>query len=74
MEATLTIMGKKYVGKGKTASEAIEAISYKGFARFKSVLTLNGKTMVLMPLQTMRLFAPSKMIREVAIKNLTLRF
>lgn len=74
MKATLEIMGKKYVGEGKTVSEAIGAIQYKGFARFRSTITINGKMIILIPMQTLRLFSPNKMVREVNIKNLSLRF
>jgi hypothetical protein len=74
MKATIKIMGKEYHGEGKTIAEALENISYTGFSRFKSMLMVNGKTVVLIPQQTQRLFSPVKMVRDIAIKNLSLRF
>lgn len=78
MKATLTILGKKYEAKGTTPTEAISKLSYGGFARLKSVLTINDgekeKTVVLYPTQTLRLFSKNELMREIAIKQVALKF
>lgn len=79
MKATIEILGKKYTGEGKTVSEALLNLPYKGFPKLKAMLTVikddkTEKTIVLMPLQTQRLFAPSPLMREIAIKNTAIRF
>lgn len=74
MIATVEIQGKKYQGEGETTREALNNIRYKGFARLKSMVTVGEKTIVLYPLQTMRLFSPSPLTKEVAVKQTALRF
>lgn len=78
MIATITILGKKYTGEGKTAQEAIGNLNYKGFAKTKALLTVSDgekeKTIVLYPAQTQRLFAPQPLTKEIAVKQTALRF
>lgn len=74
MKAILDFAGKKYVGEGKDAQSAIAAIPYKGFARAKSLLTIDKRTIILSAMQTQRLFASNPTIRAVNIKSISLRF
>jgi hypothetical protein len=78
MKATITILGKKYTGEGVTAKEALANLNYIGFARLKSIITMDygdkEKILVLYPRQTMLLFSKSPMQREIGIKSLSLRF
>jgi hypothetical protein len=74
MKATLDIMGKKYVGEGDTARDAIAGIFYTGFARSKALLTIGDKTVVLTSLQTMRLFSRNHMMRDIAVKQISAKF
>jgi len=78
MRATIQIVGKKYSAQGETAQEAIAGLSYKGFSKLKSTLTMDygdkEKTVVLYPLQTARLFSTNALMREIAIKGIALKF
>lgn len=74
MKATLDTMGKKYVGEGEDIKSAIKNIPFKGFPRVKALLTFGEKTIILSPMQSQRLFSPNPTIREVNIKNISLRF
>lgn len=74
MKAVIEIMGKKYEAEGATPREAIANIPFKGFARSMSKLTVGEKTIILAPMQTMRLFAPNPTIKEVNVKSISLRF
>lgn len=74
MKATIDILGKKYTGEGKTPFDAISNIQFKGFARYRSLLTVDKKTIILSAMQTQRLFAPNPTIREVNVKSISLRF
>lgn len=74
IQATILINGRKFTGEGESARAALESIPYKGFAKFKSVLVIGKKEVVLLPMQTQRLFSPNPTIREVALKQLVLRF
>lgn len=74
MKAIIDIMGKKYEGEGDTPRDAIASIEYKGFARAKSLLTIGEKTVVLTHVQTMKIFSPNKMMRDIAIKQVALKF
>lgn len=76
--ATIEILGKKYKAEGKTTSEALAGLSYKGFARLKSVLTVKSKDkekiIILYPVQTLRLFSLSTQMKTLAIKQIAMRF
>lgn len=74
MIATLVIHGKKYEGKGQTASEAIGNLRVSGFTKSKALLTVGEKTIVLYPVQTARLFSQNPSMREVALKTTANRF
>ena len=79
--ATIDILGKKYSAEGETVREALEKLSYSGFAAVKGLLTVKDenhnipeKTIILYPVQTKRLFAPNKLDKEIAIKQTAMRF
>lgn len=78
MKATITIAGKKYSSEGITTQEALSSLPYKGFSKLKSILTVvdgkKEKTVVLPPLQTVRLFSNNKMMKDIAVKTLSLKF
>lgn len=78
MKATITIAGKKYSAEGATVQEALSSLPYKGFSKLKSILTVvdgkKEKTVVLPPLQTVRLFSNNKMMKDIAVKTLSLKF
>lgn len=75
--ATVTAMGKDYIGKGKTATEAINAVDMPSL-KVMSILTVsNGKEereKILPPIATHRLFASHGLHREIALKNIGLLF
>lgn len=78
MKAIIEIQGKKYESEGETVRDALAGLQYKGFAGFKSLLTIqNGekeKVLVLPPIQTKKLFSANPMMREVTIKHIAMRF
>lgn len=75
--ATAIIMGKKYVGKGKTVAEAIGKID-AGNVKGKCVLVIEKgdyrKERILQPIPAYRLFNSMGMTREVALKNISILF
>lgn len=75
--ATAIILGKKYGGKGETVLEAIESLNILN-CKGKCILTVtNGeytRERVLMPLQALRLFSKSRLMREIALKNISQLF
>ena len=76
--ATIKVLGKKYEAKGATALEAIEKLKVGQVVKGVSVLEVsNGevrKSKILSGPQTFRLFSVSPMMRDVAIKNVSLMF
>lgn len=76
--AFIKIFGKPYEATGATIEEAISNLKPDGMARGVTVLVLRkgAKTQekILPKLATVRLFAPSKMIRDVALKITAARF
>jgi len=73
-KATIEIMGKKYTGSGDSVKDALMAIPYAGFAGFRAILTVGEKTIILHPVQTMRLFSKSPLTKEIAVKNTAMQF
>lgn len=71
--ATLKNVRDTYTAEGASAFEAIANLQVKNL-RGKSILTVGGKEIVLTPIQSARLSGPSPAVREVALKNITLRF
>lgn len=76
--ASIKILGKFYEAQGTTALEAISNLKPEGVARGVTVLKLTkgkrSQERILPKLATVRLFAPSKMMREYALKNAVERF
>lgn len=76
--ASIKVMGKIYTAGGATLPDAITNLRPEGLVRGMSIITVkNGDTTqekILPRIATARLFAPSKMIREVALKNVIGRF
>ena len=76
--ASIKILGKIYKGEGKSAMEAIENIKAPRVAKGVSVLEIThgkvSKSRFLTVPQTFRLFSPSPLMREVALKNTSLMF
>ena len=77
-DATMKVLGKTYRGTGSTVSEAISNIKDFGNVKGKIILTLehNGQTKerVLMPTIGFRLFSASRMIKEIALKQVSSLF
>lgn len=71
--ATIKILGKFYKSTGSTALEAIENLKPEGKCAGTSVLSVSKgdekRDKVLPTYQTFRLFSHSKMMRELALKN-----
>ncbi len=76
--ATIKVLGKIYTSKGKTLREAIEMLKPIGVTKGISLLTLSKgdvqRQKILGNIQTFRLFSPSRLTREIAIKNTSLLF
>lgn len=75
--ASIKILGKIYTATGATKREALENLKPE-LGRGVSIITVSTgdkrKEKVLAPMQTMRLFSPSKLMREIALKNTALLF
>lgn len=74
MMATLDILGKKYSGEGKTPVEAIGAIDFVGNPRGKALLSIGEKNVVLSAWQVARIVSKHPLTKNIAIKQLALRF
>lgn len=76
--ASIKIFGKLYESSGSTVFEAIQNLKPEGLARGVTVLVLRKGAVtqekILPRLATTRLFAPSALMREIALKNTTERF
>src|SRR3990167_9952058 len=76
--ATLKIFGKKYSASGSTKIEAIANLNVTNVAKGMSVLTLSkgkvSKDRLLPPRLTARLFASSRLMKEVAVKQVSSLF
>ncbi len=76
--ASIKIMGKIYTSVASSIIEAIGALQVGRVNRGVSVLTIghngNSQSKILPSVQTMRLFSPSPTTREIALKNVSLRF
>ena len=76
--ASIKVLGKVYTSTGSSTKEAIENLKAGNVAKGMSVLTLsrgkNSHSVILPPNQTFRLFTPSRLMREIAIKQISMRF
>jgi len=75
--ASIKVLGKVYTARGSTAREAIEGLSVRN-AKGMSVMTITKggsfKSKILGAPLTSRLFSPSKLMREIALKHASLMF
>ena len=74
MKATLKIFSSTFEAEGATPLEAIGNLKVVGLTKAKSILTVGDRTIVLNPYQTSRLFSPSPLMREIALKTTANRF
>lgn len=77
-KATIRVFGKIYKAEGATLIEAISNLKVSGKAGGTSILSVSKgkvqKDRILNTNQVFRLFSASKLMREVALKNLSLLF
>lgn len=77
-KATLTISGVKYTATGATPVEAIGNLQPKNIKGNKGVLLVEGngskRERIMMPQFMQRLFTPSRLVREITLKNFGLLF
>ena len=77
-KASIKVFGKVITSKGATVLEAIENLDVGKLNKGVSVLEVShdGKSVskILPTIQTARLFSPSPMTRQVALKNISPRF
>lgn len=71
--ATIKILGKFYHSTGSTALEAIENLKPDGKCAGNCVISVSKgdvqREKILPAFQTFRLFSPSRMMREMALKS-----
>ena len=76
--ASIKVFGKFYEAHGATITEALTKLKVDGVARGVTVLTVKHgdkiEEKILPKLATIRLFATSPLVREIAIKNTVARF
>ena len=76
--ASIKVLGKVYTAKGSTVSEALAKLTPDGTPRGMSILSVSNGDMkrdkVLGGVATYRLFSPSKLVREIALKNVSAIF
>lgn len=72
--ASMKLMGVYHVGKGKTLQEAIENIPIMRPPKTLGILTVSKgsiERIKIMPaMQVFKLFSPSRIMHEVALKNI----
>jgi len=75
--ATIKVYGKTFRATGKSVYEALENLKHAPIKAMSVVTVKKGKLSkdrVLPPVATYRLFSPSRLMREVALKNTSLLF
>lgn len=74
----LNVMGKKMESRGATVTEALQKLKPNTVGRSKGILTVSkgkeSRDRVLTHMAVSRLLSPSKLAREIAIKNTSLLF
>ena len=77
-KATLNIAGVKYEATGSTAVEAIGNLNPRNIKNGKGILIVEGngnkRERIIMPQFMNRLFTPSRLVREITLKNFGLLF
>lgn len=78
VEASIKILGKTFTAKGATVSEALFNIQPIGVAKGMAILTVTKEGVkrerVLSPIQTFRMFNGGRIMREIAVKNISILF
>jgi hypothetical protein len=76
--ASIKVFGKIYNAAGATLTEAIAGLKPEGLARGMSIITVKKgeatQEKILPRVATVRLFSPSAMMRDVALKHTVERF
>lgn len=74
----ITTAGMKYEAKGQTVAEAILALPIKAPPRVRVIMVVTRgdykRELVLPPYAVARVFSPSRVTQQVALKNLSLLF
>jgi hypothetical protein len=77
-KASIKIFGKTYEAVGSTVKEALEKLKPIGTPKGMSVISVSKgdirKDKILLPPQTFRLFSPSRIMREIGIKQTSMLF
>lgn len=77
-KVSIKILGKEYSSTGKTLLEALNNLKFQGTARGVCILSVekgkDKKDRILRGQQVARLFSESKLMKEIAIKNVSLLF
>ena len=76
--ANAIVMGKKYQSKGATVSEALDSLTGMGNIKGKLILTITHderkRERVIMPNMAFRLFSASKIMHDIALKQVSSLF
>ena len=76
--ANAIVMGKKYQGKGATVSESLDNLTGMGNIKGKLILTITHderkRERVIMPNMAFRLFSASKIMHDIALKQVSSLF
>lgn len=76
--ASLKSFGRIHKGEGETIQEAIQSLNMGHFVKGVSVLTISkdgvSKDKILTAPQTYRLFSVSRLMKEIALKQISLMF
>lgn len=76
--ASIKVFGKIYSSTGATALEALTNLKPLGTPKAMSIVSVSRgevkKDRILPPMRTWRLFTPSRVMREVALKQLAVMF
>lgn len=74
-KVTIKVLGRNYTAEGNTLDAALLKLKVPIGGKGMSVVTVQkgkeGKDRVLTSIQTARLFSPSKIIRQVALKHVS---
>lgn len=77
-QASIRVLGKIYRAEGGSVTEALANLKPSGVAKGMSILTVTNakqsRERILNSIQTMNLFSPSRIRREIALKNTSLLF
>lgn len=78
VEVSLKVLGKTFTATGSTVSEALFNVQPIGVAKGMAILTItkgeDKRERILSPIQTFRLFNGGRIMREIAVKNISMLF